>query len=350
MENPFKFDTIVTGEHFCNRQGEMDFLHERIRERVKVTIVSPRKFGKTSLIINTVIRYEIPHIYIDMATIDDERSFIEALLQELSRKSPLEKFRNFLQNLKIDISLNLPFGTLDVKNFGEQTVEKIIVEILKNRTLILDEFQEVIALGKTFTWKLRSILQKTPGSVIFSGSRRSIMLNLFNDPKQPFYRLTDIFHLKIIPYEEWRDFAQFWFNKTGVPVSESEIRKSFETAKGIPFYMQYILHYLWEGKRQGMNLDEVIENLLKTNHHTYEYIFESLPHSQRKALILLAVEGRESYSRETLEKYDFPTPQHLQKALRSLWNRELIEKNSHWWILDPLFALWIRKNFYTERF
>ncbi len=350
MENPFKFDTIVTGEYFCNRQREMEFLHDRIEDRVKVTIVSPRKFGKTSLIINTVTRYEIPHIYIDMATIEDERAFIEALLQELSNKSPLERFRNFLQKLEINVSLNLLIGKLEVKSFREQTLEEIIAEILKSRTLILDEFQEVVALGKTFIWKLRSILQRAAGSVIFSGSRRSLMLNLFNDPKQPFYKLTEIFHLDIIPYEEWRNFALFWFERTGVSVDESEIRKAFEIARGIPFYMQYILHYLWEGKQQGKTLNQVIKDLLKANHHTYEYIFESLPHSQRKALIMLAVEGKESYRKEILEKYNFPSPQHLQKALQSLWNKELIEKNSHWWILDPLFALWIRENFYTRKF
>ena len=50
MNNPFKFGTIVDGEYFTDRVGEQEKVREILATENHLILISPRRFGKTSLV------------------------------------------------------------------------------------------------------------------------------------------------------------------------------------------------------------------------------------------------------------------------------------------------------------
>ena len=50
MNNPFKFSTIVDGEYFTDRVAEQEKVREILASENHLILISPRRFGKTSLV------------------------------------------------------------------------------------------------------------------------------------------------------------------------------------------------------------------------------------------------------------------------------------------------------------
>ena len=50
MNNPFKFGTIVDGEYFTDRVAEQEKVREILASENHLILISPRRFGKTSLV------------------------------------------------------------------------------------------------------------------------------------------------------------------------------------------------------------------------------------------------------------------------------------------------------------
>jgi AAA+ ATPase superfamily predicted ATPase len=50
MANPFKYGTVVSGDDFADRQKELKELAVKLKETVRIFLLAPRRYGKTSLI------------------------------------------------------------------------------------------------------------------------------------------------------------------------------------------------------------------------------------------------------------------------------------------------------------
>ena len=50
MGNPFKFGSVVDGEYFTDRNDELPQVKQIISSRNHLILISPRRYGKTSLI------------------------------------------------------------------------------------------------------------------------------------------------------------------------------------------------------------------------------------------------------------------------------------------------------------
>ena len=50
MENPFKFGTVVEGKYFTDRVDERAFLEQILDSPNHAVLISPRRFGKSSLV------------------------------------------------------------------------------------------------------------------------------------------------------------------------------------------------------------------------------------------------------------------------------------------------------------
>ena len=51
MQNPFKFGSVVTGSDFADRRRERAELAKELTDGQHLFLLSPRRFGKTSLIL-----------------------------------------------------------------------------------------------------------------------------------------------------------------------------------------------------------------------------------------------------------------------------------------------------------
>ena len=79
-ENPFIFGKIVKGAHFCNRKKEISELLSLAKSKNSLVIVSPRRYGKSSLIISALDKGGLDFIYIDLAGLSSKEELVERIL------------------------------------------------------------------------------------------------------------------------------------------------------------------------------------------------------------------------------------------------------------------------------
>lgn len=67
MSNPFKFGRVVQNRQFCNREQELKDIKSAIRSGNSLWLYSPRRFGKTSLVIRSFSQIDdVKTIYFDL--------------------------------------------------------------------------------------------------------------------------------------------------------------------------------------------------------------------------------------------------------------------------------------------
>ena len=69
MKNPFKFGTIVDTPYFIDRQEEIERVKSYLASENHLIIISPRRFGKSSLIDKVMREIDRPFILLDMQLI-----------------------------------------------------------------------------------------------------------------------------------------------------------------------------------------------------------------------------------------------------------------------------------------
>lgn len=66
MGNPFKFGSVVDGEYFTDRNDELPQVKQIISSRNHLILISPRRYGKTSLIRKAVKETNRPSIFVNV--------------------------------------------------------------------------------------------------------------------------------------------------------------------------------------------------------------------------------------------------------------------------------------------
>src|SRR5215813_8858958 len=82
VPNPFRFGEVATGEHFTDRTTEIHELVGDLRSGQNVLIISPRRFGKTSLITAVLERIRKQRIlvaYVDVLRTTTKERFANQL-------------------------------------------------------------------------------------------------------------------------------------------------------------------------------------------------------------------------------------------------------------------------------
>ena len=199
LENPFKYGAVVRGPYFADRKKEIKELKREMANLNQVFLVSPRRFGKTCLLlklIETLKREKTACAYLDLNAFPDIRSFASALAAGTSEaletnKDKLLKMFSGFQNLRPTVSVD-PDGKISaglelaVKENdalaalleGMRHAEKLAVKKRKKLVVIIDEFSDLDKYnGRSVEKAMRSEIQKqTRVGYIFSGSEQSVML------------------------------------------------------------------------------------------------------------------------------------------------------------------------------
>ena len=70
--NPFRFGSVVTGEYFTNRKKEIKEIVSEIKTGQHIVLMSPRRYGKTSLVNEAMKASKTKWVRINMELIADE--------------------------------------------------------------------------------------------------------------------------------------------------------------------------------------------------------------------------------------------------------------------------------------
>ena len=356
MMNPFKFGSVVSDDFFTNRVVEVERLSQIISSSNHVIMISPRRFGKTSLINKVVENIDRPFLWLDLQLLTNTVDFATQLLKQLFKKYPFEKLKFMIRNFRIIPMLSVDPVTNHVEVAFQPNVDSFmhledvlnLIEKLgeekKRLIVVFDEFQDLLSLDKSLDKRLRAVIQFHKNiNYVFSGSSESMMKQIFENKKSPFYHFGQIFTLSKISYSDFSAFLQNRFAILTDKTTElSEEILNFSQCH--PHYTQQLAFHIWmelELKKYSENIvNETIENIILLHDNDFERLWNNFNNTDKKVLIELAFEQTGLLSVPFLNK-KISAPSTIYSSLKRLTEKGILIKTDKYEIDDPFFKKWI---------
>lgn len=377
MVNPFSLG-IVQGEAFCDREQECRDLGSHAKSGDNVVMISPRRFGKSSLLVRLLgnLREEgFATAYIDLFPVSTEQEVVEriarGILSGIGAGADPARFWERVKQLFsriVPVLEATPDGfNISVKFDRETSTEILLDDIMKglhsylakrdlNACIALDEFQEVTELkgAKKIEGILRSHIQFHESiSYMFVGSRRRIMRDIFMDRTRPFYKSAYLYELKEIPKEEFVPYISRRFSGSGKSITSESGGRIYDLVRGYPYYVQKLASIAWQLADTVCD-DETIRqaysSLLMEESLYFDGPWSSLTQVQKMVMKAIAKEPVSAlYARDYLARYRLSVGG-AQRALKSLIRRDLVEKDAvsgKYRLTDPVMADWLNNWSYS---
>lgn len=365
MRNPFRLG-IAHGKAFCNRSREMAQLTRNMRSGIHTVLYAPRRYGKSSLAMAMAESLEMVSIYIDLFSVTCAEEVAEkmyrGIVQELGRtaadkaslaKKVLASFKKLRLRLEFDQASAAPEFSVSL---GDEKAEVHLEELIGSLDdycqrqgirvcLILDEFQEICGLKESFQIEalLRSGMQHARQvSFLMMGSRRTILKDMFEDKKRPFYKSAVVMALPAIAAEEFIPFLVERYADSGRALKPADAAEMIEFTNGYPYYVQKIamLHFDLEGEG---GVAEVKKQLLESESGDFESIYLGLTNHQKRLLRSVArLRPAEIHSQAFLTAGRLGSQGGVQTSLAKLKNLDLVEQRvGVWRVVDPILEKWL---------
>ena len=114
MKNPFRYGIAVDEPYFVNREQEIHDFSKWLANGESLVIYSPRRFGKTSLILKVLKNLEnegYRTVYIDFFKVHSRIRFVELYYNAIINAMPswekaLKKITNLVKNLRPMVTLD----------------------------------------------------------------------------------------------------------------------------------------------------------------------------------------------------------------------------------------------------
>lgn len=358
MTNPFKFGSVVDEPFFTDREEEMKRIISFFGSENHLTLISPRRFGKTSLVKRAVRVAGSKHIYLDMQVIVSPEDIAAQLLRRIYNLSAFEKLKGLIRNFRIipALRLNPVTGEIDV-TFNPGTDGHTVLEDVLNLldslgspkrkiVVIFDEFQEIFRIGQGLDRIMRSVMQgHTNVNYIFLGSSESMIREVFESKKSPFYHFAALMTLGPLPVIEFSNYLEERFADVveNAPLLTAGI---LSVTGAHPYYTQQLAFYVWErtaGSGFNVNIvDEAISEIIKSHDYDYERLWNSLNRTDMKVMIGMANGEAEPLSGSFINTTGLGSTSTVYSALKRLTTRGLLIKQGTEYLYDdPFFRRWI---------
>lgn len=370
LNNPFLVLGYAGHEYFCGRETERNELISALKNGRNITLMSPRRMGKTGLIQD--VFYQIGKenknttcLYMDIFSTKSLADFVILLgktvigkLDSIPQKA-VATIANIFKSCHIvfsaDAITGLPQASLDFKEQDTQNTLSEIFSYIKESEreciIAIDEFQQISEYPEKETEALlRSYIQFCPNlHFIFSGSKQHLMSDIFNSAKRPFYRSTEKMNLKPIPMETYFEFANNWMKTKEIVLDKSIFETIYNMVEGHTWYVQYILNKLFELAPQKItenDINECVTKIVETETDSYTRIYDFLTINQAQLLVAIAKEHIVSgiNSNAFIKKYNLKGSSSINKALAQLINKELVFCSENGYsVYDRFMELWLKK-------
>lgn len=372
MENkPFVFGVAASGDNFTDREHETARLLTNFRSGVNTVLISPRRWGKTSLV-RKVCRLaqtdELKIVYLDIFSCRSDADFYDAfasaVLKQTSTKVEewMENIRQFLSRISPKISLGAdPAADFSLsleltpkrEDIDEilQLPEKIAEKKGCRIVVCIDEFQQIGEFkdSKTFQKRLRSVwqLQKHVAYCLF-GSKKHLMNELFERKSLPFYKFGDAIYLQKIATADWVGYIRSRFEATGKSIPAELAEEICRRVDNHSSYVQQLAWLVWtrtgkEATRQ--ELEAAFQDIIDQNTPLFEKQTESLTSFQMNFLRAI-IDGvhSEFTTQEVMRKYQLGSSANVSIIKRALIKKELIEIDKRKAVIpDPIMKVWLKR-------
>ena len=375
MEKSFVYGIAVTDYNFTGRKEETRRLMANFEGGINSILISPRRWGKTSLVDHVHRQLkdsDIIIVQLDIFGCKTEYDFYNALavavLKQTASKVQLwmDEARDFLVRLtpKIGIpidpvsEISVSLGITPETHSPEEILNMVeVIAKRKNRHVVvcIDEFQQVGEFENTKSVQatLRSVWQHHHyTSYCLYGSKRHMMSKIFLNRSMPFYQFGDLMWLQKIPTSDWIGYIVSHFERAGRHISEEMVTKICESVDHYPSYVQHLSSIVLNHTPQGGVATEdllplAIKELISTNEALYMQQIEPLSGYQMNLLRAIVSGIHSGYNEKKVRAlFDLGTPSNMVRLRDALIERDIIySEMRQLYLTDPVFSLWFRQRF-----
>ena len=369
LNNPFVVYGYKGPEYFCDRVAESNKICSALRNERNVTLVSPRRMGKTGLIHHVFNKMETEDkeckcFYIDIFATKNIEQFVQTLGSAVIGKldsfsqSALRKIQEFFSAWRPAVTFDqltgLPTVTLDIKqNEGNESLKQIFEYMKmsgKRCYIAIDEFQQIQNYSERgLEALLRSYIQFLPNVYfIFSGSHQHMMEEMLLSANRPFFQSSMVLSLGCIDFEEYMQFANRMIEGQNRTIGQETFQRIYDFAGGITWYVQAILHGIYEHPDRIVDktlVDDVVKELVEEQSATFQNYCAWLTDNQYVLLKAIAYEKsvKSPLAQQFIHTHHLPATSSVKTALRTLEDKMLVSRsaNDGYSVSDKLFALWL---------
>ncbi len=375
MKTPFTFGKIAIDKDFTDREKETERLMQNFISSTNTMLISPRRWGKSSLVTKASIlasekNRKIRFCFIDLNNVRTEELFYQNLATEVIKvtSSKIESvidtakklLGRFIPTITISPSPDSNFQlSMDWKEVKKQpSVILNLPEIIASETntsliVCIDEFQNIAEYEnpEAIQKMLRAHWQKHQNvSYCLYGSKRPMLMDVFTSPSMPFYKFGDIIFLEKISENDWINFITGRFTDTGKKIGDNEAALIADLAKCHSYYVQQLAQQSWLRTLNSCNHEivlEAFEDLVLQLSMLFQTITDSLNNSQLNFLKAVINNIKQFSSVSTISDYQLGTSANVSKIKKALVNKEIIDIQSDVVaFLDPFYNYWLKKYFF----
>jgi len=374
MNAPFQYGTLATEEHFVDRVEDRAQLKNFLSSHINVMLVSPRRWGKSSLVKKAMdeLQAEDKNVrvcFIDAFSIGSEAEFYRTFASQVIACAST-KLERRIQDAKRFLTGVVPqlvikddvtnFMAFDVK-FTPQEQDKMdilrlpeTIAVAKKIQLIvcIDEFQQLASLPeyKNMEGKMRSAWQQQQHvTYCLYGSKRHMMMDIFNNANSPFYRFGQMVFLGKIAKTEWMSFIIDSFSKSGKSISSEYAERICDTVECHSWYLQQLCYFIWNATSEevdAQSFDYGLQQLINTNSPMFQSDTESLASSQIEMLRAIKDDVQRLSSVEAKKAYSLGNPNTVSKNKKALINKDVIElRKGKLQFVDPVYKIWFSQEY-----
>ena len=382
-QNPFVYGEVVPAAAFVDRIAELDRLVADLTASQKVFLISPRRYGKSSLIrraLAAVSRSGVLTVEVTVSSFSSYVAFLEGYARAVvAAETKGDRARTWLREAVRSARAEVryapdqsPLGAVVVSFPGVQTdrdISRLAQEVFalparlaetRGRKVVvaLDEFQAIAGFnGGSVEHAMRAAVQhQREVGYVFAGSEPSLMERMLG-PKRPFYKAGPVVRLEKIPADEFATFIDARFADSGMKPEAGLGAAIVDLAGNLPYDVQRLAHETWDlvqAERRGRSrsarratLDDLhaaLKRLLSEQQMMFEAVWQRLTLAQRAVLRAVVIEQGGLLSADVRTRHRLGGASTVQAALAALVREDLIAREAdQYTVVDSLLREWVAR-------
>jgi hypothetical protein len=379
-DNPFVYGEIVPAAAFVGRDLELERLTTDLESGQKVFLISPRRYGKSSLVHQAaaaLARRRIATLEFTVSSFSSYVAFLEGYARALvgletkaaqARSWLASLFTTVTPEIRVEagagVGVSIAFPSIRTQRDAARLAEEVfalparIAARLGRRLVVaLDEFQAIGSFnGGSVEQALRAaVQQQRQVGYVFAGSEPTLMEQMIG-PRRPFYKAGPVMRLQKIPGEIFAGFIEERFRRSGLPATPGLGEAIVDLAGNLPYDVQRLAHETWDdaavARRKRVGVEELhatLHRLLTEQDILFEAVWQRLTLAQRSTMRAVVVEhGSGLLGADVRTRHRLGGASSVQASLTALLREDLIvrEDDGHYAVVDSLMREWVARKTY----
>ncbi|MDQ2724309.1 MAG: ATP-binding protein [Actinomycetota bacterium] len=372
MVNPFHYGTPAEGAHFTGRTEELDALTSRMANGINVVLLSPRRYGKTSLHRTAQARLArskpapaLVEVNVLKAT---SLASLAGMLTAAAYRVPGARWQRARQAVpeflrRVRVTPAVSFDAAGTPRFGfdadlsRPDAEAVITDVYalladeagrRPAVLVLDEFQAITRLGPALPGLLKGLADEHPRvSLVLAGSKRHLMEELVIHNRAPLFGMAQRLAIGPLPEPVMIEYLRDRATGAARPFANECAEHLIALVGPVPNDIQHLAYEAFELAGEQIDETAIDDGMARAVGHEAALFAENLARlspGQGRVLAALAVAAPdEPYGARFARSVGLASGSSVRKALQPLLaNEDVVERHGTLVVADPFFAAWLR--------